>query len=574
MKWLIIALSACALLAEPVLKIEIRNGLQRAVVQRVETGESVTDEQPARAGERLAVEIREAEAGGSLWVGDREVETQSGGGRLLFSMPPGVKGSFVELSLRRNEGVNEIATIPVEAAPDGVQLDANEVSGLVARAAQSLDAQSMAVAVVDRGGRALAIYRKPAATADAIETALSLARTGAFFSNNQAPLSSRTVRTISREHFPDNFPGLPMLNTPAAALFGIENTNRGCRLSDDYDPGKLIPRSLNSAGTGPGIGITTIPGGIPLFRNNEVIGGIGVAGVEPNAAEFAVVAAAFGTEFFIRLPLPPPGAVFIDGIRLPYVDQTTRPPGTSADSTPIAPDNFVIAPRTGAPVADEYLVAPRAGSALSADEVRRIIENSVNRANRTRAQIRLPLGSRTRMVISVADLDGRILALYRMPDSTIFSIDVAASKARNVIYFSGNNVDSRDLPDVPSGTAVTNRTLGFGAQSFFPSGIANSPPGPFRDLFLRDLANPCTQGHQAANANQSGIVFFPGSAPLYKNRQLAGGLGVSGDGVEQDDYVTAGGAAGFEPPDNIRADQIFIRGVRLPYFKFPRNPEQ
>jgi hypothetical protein len=49
---------------------------------------------------------------------------------------------------------------------------------------------------------------------------------------------------------------------------------------------------------------------------------------------------------------------------------------------------------------------------------------------------------------------------------------------------------------------------------------------------------------------------------------------VSGDGVEQDDFVTAGGAQGFEAPPGIRADQVLIRGVRLPYWLFPRNPEQ
>jgi hypothetical protein len=67
-------------------------------------------------------------------------------------------------------------------------------------------------------------------------------------------------------------------------------------------------------------------------------------------------------------------------------------------------------------------------------------------------------------------------------------------------------------------------------------------------------------------------VFFPGSVGLYRNGVLVGGLGVSGDGVDQDDYVTAGGAAGFEAPAPIRADQIMINGVRLPYQKFPRNP--
>jgi hypothetical protein len=156
-----------------------------------------------------------------------------------------------------------------------------------------------------------------------------------------------------------------------------------------------------------------------------------------------------------------------------------------------------------------------------------------------------------------------------MEDSTVFSVDVAVAKARNVIYFSGANPD---LPGVPDETAVTNRTIGFGAQPLFPSGINNTAPGPFFSLFQYDLANPCTNGHQPASANQNGVVFFPGSLPLYRNGVLVGGLGISGDGVDQDDYVSAQAAVGFEAPTSIRADQIQINNVRLPYLKFPRNP--
>jgi len=120
---------------------------------------------------------------------------------------------------------------------------------------------------------------------------------------------------------------------------------------------------------------------------------------------------------------------------------------------------------------------------------------------------------------------------------------------------------------------VTNRTISFGAQPFFPPGINGSAPGPFFALYERDVANPCTQGSQTpVGLNQSGIVFFPGSTPLYSNGTMVGGLGVSGDGVDQDDFVTNGGAQGFEAPASIRADQVVIRNVRLPYFKFPRNP--
>jgi uncharacterized protein GlcG (DUF336 family) len=316
--------------------------------------------------------------------------------------------------------------------------------------------------------------------------------------------------------------------------------------------------------------MATVPGGLPLFRDGvTVIGGIGVAGLDTDDQnESAASAAAQSAGFFVKLPLPDPGAVYIDGFRLPFTNPAPTRPAASSGGT------FEVAPRNGAAAADGWLAGPVAGSALSIDDVRKIVQNAIDRASVTRAAIRLPLGSRTRMAISVADASGNILAIYRMADSTIFSIDVALTKARNVVYFSSPERDARDLPGVPLGTAVTNRSIGFASQTFFPSGIYNSKPGPFADMYAADLAAPCTQGHQPANANQSGIVFFPGSAPLYRNGVLVGGLGVSGDGVEQDDYVTAGGAQGYEPPASMRADQIILRGVRLPYWKFPRNPEQ
>jgi len=371
------------------------------------------------------------------------------------------------------------------------------------------------------------------------------------------------VRSISRDNFPEGIP-----NQPAGALFGIENTNRGCDFNVTFNPGQAVPRPLSATGFPYSMGITTVPGGLALFRNGStVIGGLGVAGLATDAQ--AENAAVIGSQaFFVRLPLPDPGSVYIDGFRLPFIAPTPTTPGSATDGT------FQLGPLDGSPAAEGWLVGPNAGSKLSLADVQTIVGNAIQTAQLTRAAIRLPVGTRASMVISVADLDGTILALYRMPDSTIFSIDVALSKARNVVYFSGPDRDPRDLPGVPIGTAVTNRTIGFGSQQFFPSGIFNSSPGPFRQNFLDDSANPCTQGHQQQNPNQSGIVFFPGSTPLYRNGQLIGGLGVSGDGVEQDDFVTFGGAQGFMPPAGIRADQIFLRGVRLPYFKFPRNPEQ
>ena len=54
--------------------------------------------------------------------------------------------------------------------------------------------------------------------------------------------------------------------------------------------------------------------------------------------------------------------------------------------------------------------------------------------------------------------------------------------------------------------------------------VSTKKPGPFFNLFTYDVQNPCTQGRQTANPNQNGIVFFPGSLPLYKNGVLVGGL--------------------------------------------------
>ncbi|HEV3457473.1 MAG TPA: heme-binding protein [Thermoanaerobaculia bacterium] len=484
--------------------------------------------------------------------------------------------------------------VPTSAPPicaDGQPaLGPAEVTNLALAAAGAVASPPpMTVAVVDRAGKVLGLYRQAGASTANDDLAIGLARTGAFFSNDQAPLSSRTVRFISGIHFP---PGIA--NTPSAALYGIENTNRGCDLGITFLANKAVPPAGSFAGglcqgaahtagcgTGPVTGKVDLfdsdpaavdPGGVPLFRGTAVVGGIGVAGVPPAAAEFAAVAAAAATGL---LPALPPGAaVFIDGIRLPFVKQTERPAGTS----PGAPAGAFAAPglQTGGCAPEGYLAGPAAGSQLSAAEVDQIVQQAIAGASRTRAQIRLPLGSRARMVIAVSDLDGTILALYRMPDATVFSIDVAVAKSRNVVYFSGGSVQAQqDLPGVPPGTAVTNRTIGFGAQPFYPPGIDGSDAGPFFGLLHTDAANPCTQGSQTANPqHQSGIVFFPGSLPLYHGSSLAGGLGVSGDGVEQDDYVTFLGAQGFLPPTGIWADNVFIGGVRLPFLKFPRNPEQ
>ncbi|HWZ99440.1 MAG TPA: heme-binding protein [Candidatus Dormibacteraeota bacterium] len=494
-------------------------------------------------------------------------------------------------------GGGSTATLPPPPPPVTFQaLSASEVTSIATSAAASVSTDTLVIAVVDRQGKVLGVFHKAGAPAAALslgnfssmenadDVAVELARTGAFFSNNQAPLTSRTVRFISGIHLP---PGV--MNQPPADLYGIENTNRGCTLSAELQTHGFLP-SHPVSGTKP-LGIITgkkdtndsdptvvNPGGIPIYRGNVLVGGIGVTGGTMDVDEYAAFVGATSNGFggFFG-NLPPPGAVFLGGVVLPAVTNTT-PPGGIGTGTAVG-GTWVIAATngTGTPEFGD-LVAPAAGpvGGLSAADVKGILDNAENEAKLTRAAIRLPDGSRARMVIAVADLDGKIIGLRRMDDATVFSIDVAATKARNMVYFNSSARSAADLNGVPLGTAVTNRTISFGSQPLFPPGIDDSTisPGPFFNLYLNDTANPCSQGLGSGlpSGNNSGIVFFPGSAGLYKNGALVGGLGVSGDGVDQDDFVTSAGTKGFEAPDAMRADQILIEGVRLPYFKFPRNP--
>lgn len=544
-------------------------------------------------------------------------------------------------------------------------LTAADVGAVINVAASALSNQTLAVAVVDRTGSIVGVYARPAAGGALPDVAVTLARAAALFANDQGPLSSRTVRFISGTHFP---PGIR--NTGNAALYGVENINRGCRVDDEGDAifNAPFPRPKSIAGTfgdgagtlplacepsdtsgcakgGPilddrrqpltSVGITTgkgdvfdtgqdnpatvpvNPGGMPIYRGGKAIGGVGVAGVPPALAEYAatLAAAGAGRGMDFSEPLGRPGAVYIDAIRLPFFGTcttiacirsslTVRPPGAS-------PGNFtdgvyVVQPRDGLQAPEGYVLGPRASAAaggLTAAEVRQIVERSVATSLQTRAMIRLPINQPARMTISVSDEAGEILALYRMPDGTVFSSDVAMTKARNAYYFSTregyevlrsiveNNPYAHyswePAPPAGKGWALTARTLSYGGQPIFPPGIdldRPAVPGPFFPLFVYDSRNPCTEGPGASRGgdrsylNQSGIVWFPGSVPLYRGDRVIGGLGVSGDGVEQDDYVSLLGSEGFHPPSTLRVDRSYIRddrgnAVRVPYLKLPRNPE-
>jgi len=608
-------------------------------------------------------------------------------------------------------------------------ITADEVRLLLLRATAASKSTDAIIAIVDRNGRVLGVRVENGVAANivnnndmltfAIDGALALARTGAFFGNNAAPLTSRTVGFISQTpmterevnsnpnitdpnstvrgpgfvaavndgaHFPPNVP-----NTPEVDLVGIEHTNRDSIVHPSTDGIKgtaddqMLPARFNinpafvppgkelfppeSYGYVSGImpkaqarGIATLPGGIPIFKNGEVVGGIGVffpgatgyASEENSAlsttynpakpdrsleAEYIAYAALGGARAAVPIgtldgiaPLAgfnlPFGRIDLVGVTLDIfgpggsegVNRLVgfgRALGTGssmagkfyavtagADKIPNTGDEaFFI---KGVPAPDGWLVAPHNGVGVTAAEVTQIINNGIRQAWQTRAAIRLPLNAATRMVFAVSDLNGNIVGLYRMPDATIFSIDVAVAKARNVNYYNDpaklQAIDQ--LPGIVAGIAFTNRTFRFLALPRYPSGAQGSAPGFFSQfndggadpntgksigaplpasaytsVFGHDSFNPNTNFRDKTNIlNQNGVVFFPGSASLYRKLpnngiQRIGGFGASGDGVDQDDVNTIASVAGFEPSRGIlRADEIFFRTVRLPYQKINRNP--
>ncbi len=299
------------------------------------------------------------------------------------------------------------------------------------------------------------------------------------------------------------------------------------------------------------------------------------------------------------------------------IDQPILADGMKAQTGYSVPEGWLIEPHDSSVKKSPISVDPQ----ITATEVRKIIENGIKEADLTRAAIRLDVnngfrpGARTKMVLAVSDSAGEVLGLYRMHDATIFSVDVAVAKSRNTSYYASNGIvdadridqDNNGMPDIPLGTALTNRTFRFLALPRYPSGSAEgTPPGDFSILSMPGI-NPLTGENTGAampasiyaspsatvlsfdsfNASrnfrdprnikrQNGIVFFPGSSALYDSKsatkQLIGGLGISGDGVDQDDVVTVSAQQGFEAPDALRADQYMVAGVRLPYQNFNRNP--
>jgi uncharacterized protein GlcG (DUF336 family) len=369
---------------------------------------------------------------------------------------------------------------------------------------------------------------------------------------------------------------------------------------------------------------------MPIYKNGIAQGGVGIEGdgvygidLDPTDSDipFEELIALSAVRGFETPPLIRGDNILANGIRLPFINatQVLSPPTIAFGSLPGAidplfpiraaqPSAFTSVTVGGIsgeadPRFFPFIASPSGG--LTAADVDTIISHAAQQANITRAAIRQPLGSNARVSIAVVDVQGRVLGLFRQQDAPVFGFDVSVQKARTAAFYSsagaaaalraagfGSYVDRAAADGIRlDGTiAFTDRAGGFLHRPFFPDGLNPNPAGPFSteigqwsvfnlglqlDLIKTNLqaaivgaAVPCTTIPSLPN----GIQIFPGSVPLYKNGTLVGAIGISGDGVDQDDIISAGGGNGFSPAPAIRSDQVFVRGVRLPFLKFPRSP--
>lgn len=302
-------------------------------------------------------------------------------------------------------------------------------------------------------------------------------------------------------------------------------------------------------------------------------------------------------------------------------------------------EGFVLVDGTNLPRFAPTAGTDSAATALTEAEVITILTNALEVANRARAQIRRPLNSHAEVSISIVDTNGRILGVARTRDAPVFGIDVSLQKARTAAFFSnpnagdeliaaGTNALGTAIEDyvtavrafvaptaLSDGIAFSDRAGGNLSRPFYPDGIDGNVNGPFSRPF--DGWSPFSTGLQldlvvdnlvqhlqfvtgaagtdtsarctglplilatGSNRVANGIQIFPGSVPIFRDNQLIGGIGVSGDGVDQDDLIAFLGLhnAGVElatgignAPAGIRADTLEPMGVRLRYVNCPFEP--
>jgi uncharacterized protein GlcG (DUF336 family) len=548
-------------------------------------------------------------------------------------------------------------------------LSAADVQQVIAQAVGEAQARGAlaTISVVDRVGNVLAVFQMTGAAANATVSggrgvtgglegqavpstlaAISKAITGAYLSSWGNAFSSRTAGQIVQQNFN---PG--ELDAPSGPLYGVQYSQLSCSdVNTNATQGTVGPKRSP-------LGLSADPGGLPLYKNGALAGGIGVVAdgvygidldvfdVDQDTDELIAVAGSSGfsapddirgeritanghsfrfvdSESLASDPANPPAFGTLPGALVAVAGYVPAAVGTGvAFGTPASGYRPAATPALAALGAFTLVDAgnverfpPTAGAgvgALTANEVSNILREGLKIAQRVRAQIRRPLGSSAEVSIVVIDLNGGILGLARTPDAPVFGTDVAVQKARGALLFSLPNAATliAGVPAVagyapafaafvgPGGaldgsTAFSTRAIGLLHRPMYPDGIGSTLAGPLSqplaswsvfnvgfqlDLvqvqFLAGVGGSTATGCSGLSVATNGVQIFPGGLPVYRSGALIGAVGVSGDGVDQDDMVAFLGLANSglgNAPAAMRADTLSPQGTGLKYVQCPQSP--
>ncbi len=401
-------------------------------------------------------------------------------------------------------------------ADTAVSLSVTDVENVIAQAVSEAQARGVdaTIAVVDRVGNVLAVFRmNAAATSITVASpgaaisgglegvnivpdtlaAIAKAVTAAYLSTEGNAFSTRTASQIVQDHFnpQDN-------QQPAGPLFGVQFSQLPC--SD------LMTRYAGGApDAGPHrspLGLAADPGGLPLYRSGTPVGAVGIISDATYSLDPDISDTDIDNDELIALAatssLAAPGnrranQIAVDGRVLRFADGSAgdllSDPSTAATFSSIdniagslvAVPGYAAATISGGvpfahaasgirpdvldfPGLDAFVLVdsvdaeryrPIAGTdgamALTSAEVQAVLSEALTVANKSRAQIRQPAGTPARVTISVVDSNGVILGIVRSRDAPVFGIDVSLQKARTAAFFSSASAGAA-LNAVPPAT--------------------------------------------------------------------------------------------------------------------------
>jgi len=435
--------------------------------------------------------------------------------------------------------------ITVEIAADESKLTVADVQKIIQQAVAQADASGLKVtiAVTDKEGNVLGVFKMNGARNDiligigtrcaapgnfkppftcgleglrvgppegdgAVLAAISKGGTAGVLSTAGGAFDPRIANFLLQEHIPPGITG-----AASGPLFGVQFSQLLC---SDVNPS--LP-----------LGLAADPGGIPLYKNGQPVGGVGIEGdgkyglanrreerTDKPVEELIALAAGRGFE-------PSPEIIdtlFPGGLRLPYANQQVPPalPLTAFNNlngsvvppfvirdTP--PSKFKVVNIGGnIPVRMKINIpiigSPSAGG-LTAAEVEQVLVQGVQQALITRAVIHQPVGSHIEVSVGVVDQNGVVLGAVSTTDAPISSFDISVQKARSAVFASSPAANSilrnaqggAFLPNKPfvkyadaanaeglkldGSVAITGRCLIFLARPFLPDGIDGTVNGPF-----------------------------------------------------------------------------------------------